>query len=188
LVKVSPRGLFKLQSADDREGVAARVERHVADGEAWAKHVLDAAGINVEPSKAIDLAEKRPQVDAVHQALVVIHQARRLRTALSIARSKGSETGFQALWAADRMAQFLYAGTMGALVEIEPIIDSGRRSKLSGEDSGKKRRQWIESRNERIRRMVTAELKRGTPKMEAYARVARAERVGKTTIRNALKE
>jgi hypothetical protein len=124
-LKTSPKGLVRLKPAD-QQSVKDRVEAFIGQREEWAKQILAKENIHSPPaSKARALAQLRPHVDVVHQALETIWFAHRLRHSLGIAQQKGYEIGFQAIWASELVFQLCIASAVGAIVEKEPAIKHG---------------------------------------------------------------
>jgi hypothetical protein len=125
IVKASPKGLFRLTHAKDHLA-GDRVEVFISRREKWARQILEQANIELPPAgKERAAAQARPFADAVHQALETIHFARRLRHSLGIAKQKGVETGFQAIWATELAFQLCIASTSGEFITIEPAIKFG---------------------------------------------------------------
>jgi hypothetical protein len=187
-MKRSPRGLFDLKpmgaKITDEEWVISRIE----DGEAWALATLRKAGLEVVRGSELDLTSKRPAADPVHLAAVTVFQARRLREWLKTSQAAGAPAAELAFHSAFRMAQFMYAAFLGSLVEIEPIIDAGRRTRFGGTDGANERWKWHDTaqRKSAMRAMVEKEIAGGAGKMAAYKKVARRFKCHFETVRRAM--
>ena len=123
----SPKGLFEVERADAHATTVETLEGSIRAVEAWAFGILKDAGIELKPGKALKLAIARKHADAVHWALISIHQAQRLRHSIGIAATKGEEAERQSIWAANRMWQFCSAAFFGKFVQNEAPLFKGIR-------------------------------------------------------------
>jgi len=188
-MKRSPQGLFKYEPLSSFASESDLVEAYIADGEAWAKQILERAKPKViaEPGQEIKMANARLKADPVFGALVTLHQVRAIRKCLSAAESNGH--GAVATRVAFHMAQFLFAAFQSTLVAGERVLRAG----VGVREGGRKGAiaHWgetnIEARDENARKMVKAEIASGKRRMDAYRSVAGRLGCKVTTVRNAVK-
>src|SRR6516164_6812776 len=173
-MKRSPQGLFKYEPLSPFARESDLVEAYIADGEAWAKQILERAKPKViaEPGQEIKMANARLKADPVFGALVTLHQVRAIRKCLSAAESNGH--GAVATRVAFHMAQFLFAAFQSTLVAGERVLRAG----VGVREGGRKGAiaHWgetdTEARDENARKMVKAEIASGKRRMDAYRSVA----------------
>jgi hypothetical protein len=124
--KTSPEGVLALEVRADLPPPASEsVNSAIADVLAWAHKVLCDSKIEIRPSEARKLARQRDHLDAVHWALMAVHEAERLRHSLAAAKDRGVEFERYATWAADQMWNFAAAVFLGKFIEKEPQIFKG---------------------------------------------------------------
>ena len=175
-MKRSPKGLYDFQPAD---GVTAlkQVDNFVVGVEEWAKSVLDESRIKVEPRDALRLADQREHADEIYFALLVLSKGEQLRTALSVASTRGDETQMQSQWCAFRMMQFCGTAYAGAIVANETPLFAGIRSAEGGRKGGERSRRATPEQIAHIRATLKAVPygQRGT----TCQKLARTMRLGK---------
>lgn len=184
--KKSPRGLLSVQPERD-PNEAERIKSYILDLEKWSEAHIQKAGLTVKPGSEIKLAESRASADSVFHALVVAHQIRKLKAWLGVIEMRGEEEHSLAVHSAYRMAQLLFAGFQGAMTDLEPVLDAGRKVKFGGEAGAERRRDSQQfnttQRNRRILELMENERAKGTPKMLAYDVIARRMKVSLPTVR-----
>lgn len=184
--KRSPRGLFNINEMTFNKSSEDWVLTCIADGEAWARTTLEKAGIQIAAGSELTLTSKRSSADTVHQAAVTLFQARKLREWLEQSQDAGGLASRQAFQSAFRMGQFLFAAFTGTLVEVEPLLDTGRKVRFGGQDGAKAASENKRTRPD-FRKLVNAEVERGSNLMTAYKVVARRSNCSISTVRRALR-
>jgi hypothetical protein len=135
--KRSPRGLFNINEMAFNISSEDWVLTCIEDGEVWARTTLEKAGIQIAAGSELSLTSKRSTADPVHQAAVTLFQARKLREWLKQSQDAGGLASWQAFQSAFRMGQFLFAAFSGTLIEVEPLLDTGRKVRFGGQDGAR---------------------------------------------------